>query len=74
MSDKKNIEQAFPVFIPESDGLRATLYPGMTKRELIAAILCAGILANRGVQDQGLFYPMAAAVEKADDLLERLAK
>ena len=68
---------AYPVQLTDSHGNPAKLCPGLTKRELIAAMAMQGIRANAGWIDRAAFDSAAVAsqaVHDADALLAELAK
>lgn len=71
---KNSSESAFPyVAVPYQS--EHTNNPGLTKRELIAAMAMQGLLANMGSQDNALTTNIARwAVDYADALLIELEK
>ena len=65
----KNTEPAFPC---HND--RTGPEYGLTKRELMAAIICAGFNANTSFCNDTHHRIAAMSVEQTDALLEQLAK
>lgn len=64
--------EAFPVVI---DAERGDYSPGLTKRELLAAMAMQGMSGNNSVfEGVGAAFVAEAAVEMADALLAELAK
>lgn len=66
-------DSAFPWTIGNLDNCAPGVYEGVTKRELFAALICAGIIANPDCSTD-MARVAEGAVDMADTLIDTLNK